>query len=119
MNKNVKKMLNSGMKVKLVQPVVGDSSMRKEEAGVKRFFRRVLYKLSGQKVIGFFLSASSILGIVAVSHFWKDLPNEIALKAIEAIKTLAITLFSVKGIQNIAGMTTNYLNGRKKNDIKF
>lgn len=76
-----------------------------EECGVKGFWRRALYKLSGQKIISFFVSAGAVLLIVYMDHKWKaQLSDIVVLRAIGAIETICLALLGIKGTQNIVGM---------------
>jgi len=92
-----------------------NNTPRKEEANPKRFFRRLLYKFSGQKVIGFLISASAILLLVWFNKLWNT-SEAVTLKAIEAIRALGIALFAVKGVQNGIGMVTDYVHRRNNHE---
>jgi hypothetical protein len=80
--------------------------MRSEECGFNRFVQRALYKLSGQKVIGFLISTAAIVVIIALSHCWRNVPDEIYLKGMGYIKTLALALLGSKMAQNVIGMVS-------------
>jgi hypothetical protein len=76
-----------------------------EQCGFIGFIRRVLYKLSGQKIISFLVSALMVFLIVWAKHRWSaQLTDAVALKAISSIETICIALLGVKGAQNIVGM---------------
>lgn len=89
--------------------VTEESKKHIERTGIKGFLQRLLYKFSGQKILGFLISSVAIIGVVTMSQFWKNPANEIYLKAIEAIKVIAVTLLGVKGIQNGVHAVTDYL----------
>lgn len=77
----------------------------KEECGFVGFLRRILYKLSGQKIISFMVAAGMIYLIVWAGHKWADRVTEaVLLKAIDSIKIICIALLATKAGQNIVGM---------------
>ena len=78
--------------------------MDKEQVNFKEFLKRVLWKFSGQKVIGFLISSLSILMVLVIAHYWQDVSDSILAKAINAIKWVALGLLATKGLQNIAGI---------------
>ena len=88
-----------------------NNTPRKEEASPKQFFKRLLYKFSGQKVVGFLVSAVAILLLVWFKRLW-DVSDAVIIKAIEAVRALGIALFAVKGVQNGVGMVTDYFHRR-------
>jgi hypothetical protein len=64
-----------------------------------------MYKLSGLKVVSFFLSGTGIITLVVFANWFSGkVSDAVILKAIEAIKDLALGMFVVKGAQNIVGM---------------
>jgi len=84
-----------------------------EQTGIGGFFKRILYKLSGQKVIAFLVSSVSILIVIVMAQFWKNPSEAVYLKAIDAVQYIAVTLLGIKGIQNGVHAVTDYLT--KKN----
>jgi len=83
------------------------------ECDFKGFARRILYKMSGQKIITFLVASVTIIGFVFVRKS-VDISDEIVLKGIDTIKVLALTLMGVKGVQNIVGIVKNGdSNGRE------
>jgi len=78
--------------------------MMEEQVNFKEFLKRVLWKFSGQKVIGFLISSLSILVVIGASHYWQDISDPVLIKAIDAIKLIAIALLATKGLQNFAGI---------------
>lgn len=90
--------------------------MSHEQTDLKGFFCRLMYKFSGMKVISFILSGLAVIVVVLVaSHAAGKLSNDVVIKAIGAIKDLALGLFIVKGTQNIVGMITNSKTGGNDN----
>lgn len=86
---------------------------RQFECGFKGFGRRILYKMSGQKILTFLVASLAITGFVFVRKA-VDVSDEVIVKGIEAIKVLALTLMGVKGVQNIVGIVRNgNSNGRE------
>jgi len=84
----------------------------KEECGLPGFFRRVLYKLSGQKIISVLVSCGMIYLVVWAGHRWAGQVTEpVLLEAIKAIKIICVGLLAVKGGQNIVGMLKGNGNG--------
>lgn len=73
-----------------------------EQCNFRQFFKRVLYKVSGLKILSFFVSVVAIFGIVLL-HKWLVITDTIALKALEVIKVLGLVLIGGKAIQNVAG----------------
>ena len=73
-----------------------------EQCTFKQFVKRILYKISGLKVLSFFICVLAVYGIV-LFHKWLALSDPIALKALQVIEVLGVVLISGKAIQNIAG----------------
>jgi hypothetical protein len=72
----------------------------------KGFIQRALYKISGQKIISFFFASVAL--IVALLLFHPDKNTEkLVSEAMVHIKTLALALMGVKGIQNVVGIVKN------------
>jgi len=87
----------------------------KEECGFIGFSRRVLYKLSGQKIISFLVSAGMIYLVVWGGHRWAgQVSDAVLLKAIDSIKTICLGLLGVKGAQNIVGMLKKRKRGWRR-----
>jgi hypothetical protein len=83
------------------------------ECSLKGFYRRVLYKVSGQKILSFFV-ASAIVVLLVVLYNKVKTPDAIILKALEVTRDLALGLMLVKGVQNIVGIVKNGdSNGRE------
>lgn len=86
----------------------------REECGFIGFFRRALYKLSGQKIISFMVSSGMIYLVVWAGHKWAGQVTEpVLLEAIKSIKTICIALLAIKGGQNIVGMFRGNGNGNE------
>jgi hypothetical protein len=76
-----------------------------EELGWKSFGRRLLYKFSGMRVISFVISGSGIIGLLMLAYLFKGAVSDaLLLKAMEAIRDLAIGLFIAKTAQNVVGI---------------
>jgi len=73
-----------------------------EQCTFKQFVKRILYKISGLKVLSFFICVLAVYGIVLL-HKWLTLSDPIALKALQVIEVLGIVLIGGKAIQNVAG----------------
>lgn len=76
------------------------------QCGLKGFYRRILYKVSGQKILSFFV-ASFIVVTLVVLYEKVETPEVIVLKALEVTRDLALGLMVVKGVQNIVGIVKN------------
>jgi hypothetical protein len=84
----------------------------KEACGIKGFIERVLYKISGQKIISFFAGAGMIYLVVWAAHRWTgQISDAVLIKAIEAIKTTCIVILGTKAAQNIVGTIKGNGNG--------
>lgn len=86
-----------------------------EQASWRVFGRRLLYKLSGQKFIGFMCGVLAIIGLLVLSHYFKDIPVSLYLKAMGSVVILASLLMGVKLIQNSLNKVIDYKNGRNNN----
>jgi len=90
----------------------------KFEATIKQFFQRILYKLSGQKIMGFIISAGSIILIVVFAKTWTHVSDALYMHAITAIKTIAIALLAVRGVQNAASIASDYMRAKNGNNME-
>jgi len=96
--------------------VKGEDVME-EKLSFRGFLGRVLYKASGMKVISFLLSGAAVIILVVLSNdFSGKVSDAVVLKAIDAVKDLAIALFIVKGGQNIVGMIKGNGSQNKNNN---
>lgn len=83
-----------------------------EECGILRFCKRVLYKLSGQKIISTLVASMLIFLFVWARHRWAaHLTDEIVKVAIEAVKVLCLALLGA----NTALSVTDILKGKAPN----
>lgn len=83
------------------------------QCSFKGFYRRVFYKISGQKILSFFVASAIVVTLVLLYDKVKT-PDVIVLKALEVTKDLALGLMLVKGVQNIVGIVRNGdSNGRE------
>lgn len=83
------------------------------QCGLKGFYRRILYKISGQKILSFFVASAIVVTLVLLYDKVKT-PDVIVLKALEVTRDLAIALMIVKGVQNTVGIVRNgHSNGRE------
>jgi predicted transporter len=81
-----------------------------EECGVNSFLRRILFKLSGQKIISVIVSSLLIFLIVWARHKWAGhLSDDVAKAAIEAIKLICLGLLG----GNVALGMTDIIKGKK------
>jgi len=88
--------------------------MVEEDMKFKGFIGRLLFKLSGMKVISFLVSGTGVLALVVMSKmFFGKVSDQIILKAMEVIKDLALGLFIVRGTQNVV---TSIMTGKKTNN---
>lgn len=86
-----------------------------EECGINGFLRRVLWKLSGQKIISVIVSALLIFWIVWAKQRWAGLvSDDVALAAIRAIRVICLGLLGgnvVLGVADIVKTGKPYNNG--------
>jgi len=83
------------------------------ECGLKGFGRRILYKISSQKILSFFC-ASLVIVVLAYMYHPEKMTETLISEAMTHVKVLAIALMTVKGIQNIVGIVKNgNSNGRE------
>lgn len=76
------------------------------ECGLRGFYRRILYKISGQKILSFFV-ASLIVVTLVLLYEKVETPEVVVLKALDVTRDLALGLMLVKGVQNIVGIVKN------------
>ncbi len=86
-----------------------------EECDFKGFLKRVLYKVSGLKIIGFVISTVAVFAVLFVCHVWKGFSETLATRAISAIETLALGLIGAKLIQNVVGIVKGNSNTNNNN----
>lgn len=83
------------------------------QCSLKGFYRRALYKISGQKILSFFVASAIVVTLVLLYDKVKT-PDVIVLKALEVTRDLALGLMLVKGVQNVVGIVKNgNSNGRE------
>ena len=86
------------------------------ETTLSGFFKRLLYKFSGAKIVSFMLSGASIIALVLIAKIFSGkISDEIVLSAMSAIKELAIGLFIVRGAQNVTEVITGRKGGENGN----
>jgi len=83
------------------------------QCNLKGFYKRILYKISGQKILSFFVASAIVITLVLLYEQVKT-PEVVVLKALEVTKDLALGLMLVKGVQNVVGILRNgNSNGRE------
>lgn len=88
--------------------------MNNEQCGILGFLRRVLYKLSGQKIISSLVSSLLIFLIIWAKHKWStQVSDDVAKAAIEAIKILCLGLLGA----NTALSAFDILKGKPPNGV--
>ncbi len=76
-----------------------------EETNITGFFKRLMFKLSGMKVVGFIISGTGILVLVVMSRvFHGVVSDQIVLSAMASLEKLALGLFVANGAITVASV---------------
>lgn len=86
-----------------------------EQCNFKQFVKRVLYKISGLKILSFFICVVAIYGIILL-HKWLVVSESLALRGLQAVEVLGVVLIGGKAIQNVAGF---FRKGGREYEDKF
>lgn len=82
-----------------------------EECGIPGFFRRLLYKLSGAKIISVLVSSLLIIALYHLKHHYTNVSDPVTLACIAAVRDICIGLLVAKTGQNIVGMIKGVTGG--------
>jgi len=86
--------------------------------GPRDCLRRLIYKVSSQKIVAFVFAAGAMMTVLYIAVLAKAMTADVAIAAVKAVRDVAIALLAARGVQTVAGYFGKNGNGEQKNDDK-
>lgn len=89
--------------------------MEKEKIkfGPRDCLRRLIYKISSQKIVAFVYASASMILVLFIAMRAKAMTADVAITTIKAIRDVGIALLGARAIQTAAGYLGKKNNGEE------